>query len=157
MLTSENVAPTKWGPFVRIDNNNRLHNTMTDGFQNSEKMYHCIAVDCMGWRQYHLSHFKGSEEGVQNHGYCGHAGRPELDEGFRRAAGPCDDFPGLSIGRLLRPARRGVLKILLPAVGRHIEQRPAIRERFGAARVSRIGVKDVIADAEENAQAVLLA
>lgn len=40
MSASENVARTKWCPFVRIDNNNRLHNTMTDGFQNSEKMYH---------------------------------------------------------------------------------------------------------------------
>jgi hypothetical protein len=64
---------------VRIDNNYRLHNTRTDGIENSEKMYHCIAGDCMGWRQYHLSHFKGSEGELQSHGYCGYAGKPELD------------------------------------------------------------------------------
>lgn len=79
MSVSESVARTKWCPLVRIDNGNRLHNTMTDGFQNSEKMYHCIASDCMGWRQYHLSHSKGSGAEVKPHGYCGFAGRPELD------------------------------------------------------------------------------
>jgi hypothetical protein len=35
------------------------HNSLTDGFQNSKKMYHCIGADCMGWRQFHLSHLKG--------------------------------------------------------------------------------------------------
>jgi hypothetical protein len=79
MLISENVARTKWCPMVRIDNNNRLHNSLTDGFQNSEKMYHCIAGDCMGWRKFQLSHMKGTDEGVESHGYCGYAGRPELD------------------------------------------------------------------------------
>ena len=79
MLMSQNVARAKWCPFVRIDNNNRLHNTMTDGFQNSDKMYHCIAGDCMGWRQNHLSHFRGDEQTLQTHGYCGYAGRPELE------------------------------------------------------------------------------
>ena len=59
MLISNKVARTKWCPFVRIDNNNRKHNTITDGFENTEKMYHCIAGDCMGWRQFHLSHMKG--------------------------------------------------------------------------------------------------
>ena len=79
MLISDKVARTKWCPYVRIDNNNRLHNSITDGFQNSEKMYHCIAGDCMGWREFHLSHLKGGEEGVQSHGYCDYAGRPEHD------------------------------------------------------------------------------
>ena len=79
MLISDSVARAKWCPFVRVDGSNRHHNTMTDGFQNSEKMYHCIAGDCMGWRQYHLSHFKGSSEGLQGHGYCGFAGKPDLD------------------------------------------------------------------------------
>ncbi len=79
MLIGEDAARAKWFPYVRVDNNNRHHNIMTDGFQNSEKMYHCIADDCMGWRQYHLSHFKGSGEGLQAHGYCGYAGKPELD------------------------------------------------------------------------------
>jgi hypothetical protein len=52
MSISESVARTRWCPLVRIDNSNRPHNTMTDGFPNSDKMYHCIASDCMGWRQY---------------------------------------------------------------------------------------------------------
>jgi hypothetical protein len=78
MLISEKSARAKWCPFVRIDNSNRLHNTMTDGFQDSDKMYHCIAGDCMGWRQYHLSHLKG-DGSVTAHGYCGYAGRAELD------------------------------------------------------------------------------
>jgi hypothetical protein len=79
MLMSESVARTKWCPHVRIDNNNRLHNTLTGGFANSEKMYHCIGSDCMSWRQFHLSHLKGSDENVQSHGYCGQAGKLELD------------------------------------------------------------------------------
>ena len=79
MLISDKVARTKWCPFVRIDNNNRKHNTMTDVFANSEKMYHCIAVDCLGWRQFHLSHMKGGNEGVEAHGYCGYAGKVELE------------------------------------------------------------------------------
>ena len=79
MLISDKTPRTKWCPYVRIDNNNRLHNSLTDGFQNSEKMYHGIAEDRMGWRQFHLSHLKGSEEGVTAHGYCGYAGKPEID------------------------------------------------------------------------------
>lgn len=78
MLISESVAKTKWCPMVRIDNSNRLHNTITDGFQNSEKMYHCLAADCMGWRSFQLSHLKGSGT-VEKHGYCGFAGRPEME------------------------------------------------------------------------------
>ncbi len=79
MLMSEKVVRTKWCPFVRVDNGNRLYNTMSDGVANADKMYHCIGADCMGWRQFHLSHLKGSEEGVTAHGYCGYAGKPELD------------------------------------------------------------------------------
>jgi hypothetical protein len=56
MLISDKTVPDKSCPFVRVDNSNRLHNSLTDGFQNSEKMYHCIGADCMGWRQFHLSH-----------------------------------------------------------------------------------------------------
>ena len=40
-------------------------------------MYHCIAGDCMGWRQFQLSHMKGGDGGVTPHGYCGYAGNPE--------------------------------------------------------------------------------
>jgi hypothetical protein len=79
MLISNKTAREKWCPFVRLDNNNRLHNSLTDGFQNSEKMYHCIGADCMGWREFHLSHLKGEEGGLEAHGYCGYAGRPERD------------------------------------------------------------------------------
>lgn len=78
MLISESVARTRWCPMVRIDNNNRLHNTMTDGFQNADAMYRCIATDCMGWRGFHLSHLKGTGT-VEKHGYCGFAGKPEMD------------------------------------------------------------------------------
>ena len=62
MLMSDKAAREKWCPVVRIDNNNRLHNSLTDGFQNSEKMYDCIAGDCMGWREFHLSHLKGERQ-----------------------------------------------------------------------------------------------
>lgn len=82
MLRCESTARAKWCPHVRIDNNNRLHNTLTGGFANSEKMYHCIGSDCMSWRQFHLSHMKGSREGVQSHGYCGLAGKLEPDQAF---------------------------------------------------------------------------
>ena len=79
MSVSESVARTRWCPLVRIDNSNRLNNTMTDGFQNSERMYHCIASDCMRLAPIPLSHSKGSEAEAKPHGYCGFAGRPELD------------------------------------------------------------------------------
>jgi hypothetical protein len=42
-------------------------------------MYHCIGADCMGWRQFHLSHLKGEEGSLEAHGYCGYAGRLERD------------------------------------------------------------------------------
>src|ERR1700730_13958014 len=43
----------------------------------------------------------------------------------------------LPIGRLLRPTRRRGLKILLAAVGRDVEQRAGVGQRFGAARIGR--------------------
>jgi hypothetical protein len=79
MFINEKSAREKWCPYVRIDNNNRLHNSLTGGFQNSDRMYHCIAADCMGWRQLLLSHMKGGEDSVTSHGYCGYAGRPERE------------------------------------------------------------------------------
>ena len=33
----------------------------------------------MGWREFHSTHYKGSEEGMQGHGYCGFAGKPKLE------------------------------------------------------------------------------
>jgi hypothetical protein len=32
----------------------------------------------MSWREFHLSHIKGGEP-PEHHGYCGLAGRPELE------------------------------------------------------------------------------
>lgn len=78
MLTTEMVARTKWCPMVRIDGDNRLHNLLTDGFENSDKRYHCVGSSCMAWREFHLSHMRGGPE-PEHHGYCGFAGRPELD------------------------------------------------------------------------------
>ncbi|MDR3468514.1 MAG: hypothetical protein P4M07_21475 [Xanthobacteraceae bacterium] len=78
MLISETIARTKWCPMVRVDGDNRLHNTKTDGFENSDKMYHCIAGSCMAWRQYQLSYARGGAE-PEHHGYCGLAGRPDHD------------------------------------------------------------------------------
>jgi hypothetical protein len=83
MLMSEKVARTKWCPMVRIEGANRHYNTMTDGFANSENTYHCIASDCMAWRQFHISFVKGGsgagDEGIKAHGYCGYAGKPDID------------------------------------------------------------------------------
>lgn len=78
MLLSESDARKKWCPMVRVEGNNRIHNTLTDGFQNAERTYHCIANDCMAWREYHLSFMHGSEP-LEKHGYCGVAGRPVAD------------------------------------------------------------------------------
>jgi hypothetical protein len=78
MLISESLARKKWCPLVRVDNSNRLYNTKTDGFENTNPNYHCIGSQCMGWRSFHLSHLKGHEDGtVEMHGYCGFAGRPD--------------------------------------------------------------------------------
>jgi hypothetical protein len=78
MLISEDLARSKWCPMVRIDGANRWFNTKSDGFENSTTMYHCIGSSCMSWREFHLSHIKGGEPPAP-HGYCGLAGRPELE------------------------------------------------------------------------------
>ena len=44
----------------------------------------------------------------------------------------------------------------MPPVRRHIEQSAGVRETLGAARVDRIGVKNLFAKAEENTEPVLL-
>src|ERR1700730_11592465 len=62
----------------------------------------------------------------------------------------------LSVGRLLRPGGRRVLKVLLPPIGGRVEEAIGVGERFGAARVRRIRVEEVVVEAEEDAQAVLL-
>jgi hypothetical protein len=84
MLITEKAAQTKWCPFVRIEGANRLYNTHSDGFQNTERMYHCIGSRCMSWRALHLSHMKGGGLGSapEPHGYCGLAGRPDPEQGW---------------------------------------------------------------------------
>jgi hypothetical protein len=57
MLISDKIARTKCVPQCA---HRQQQPALTDGFQNSEKLYHCIAGDCMGWRQFHLSFQKGS-------------------------------------------------------------------------------------------------
>jgi hypothetical protein len=80
MLLTEKAARTKWCPSVRVQADNRHFNTNTDGFENSERMYHCIGRSCMAWREFRLSHTKGAMPAEADaHGYCGLAGRPELE------------------------------------------------------------------------------
>ena len=80
MLISEKAARAKWCPMVRVEGNNRFYNTKTDGVENTGTLYHCIGSACMSWREFRLSHAKGSQFGpVESHGYCGLAGRPELE------------------------------------------------------------------------------
>src|SRR6185437_13029889 len=72
----------------------------------------------------------------------------------------CDGLPlqasrALSIGRSLRPTWWRVLEVLLASIGRHVKQATDIRECFGAARVSRVGVEHIVAEAEEYAKAML--
>ena len=99
------ISDKKWCPHVRIDNN-RLHNSLTGGFSNSEKMNHCIGRDCMGWRQFHLTHYRGGEEELQGHGYCGFAGKIELEQ-RRRICGAKARMPAAnSLGSVNAPCRR---------------------------------------------------
>jgi hypothetical protein len=78
MLISETVAHSKWCPMVRVEGANRFFNTNSDGFENSSRMYHCLGNACMAWREFRLSHVKGGEL-PEHHGYCGLAGRIELE------------------------------------------------------------------------------
>jgi len=81
MLLTTSEAQTKWCPFTRIDNSNREFAMLTQGPEQGNKLYHCIGNACMAWREYHLSHLKGSGAG-EAHGYCGLAGKPERDESW---------------------------------------------------------------------------
>jgi hypothetical protein len=82
VITTQEEARRKWCPFVRVEGNNRLFNTATDGFVNTTPAFHCIGPECMAWRVLHFSHAKtGFEESLHEHGYCGLAGRPEFFEG----------------------------------------------------------------------------
>ena len=79
MLVVEREAQKKWCPMVRLDNSNRVYNTHTDPHEVNP-LYRCLGTACMAWREFHLSHVKHPETGeIEKHGYCGLAGRPELE------------------------------------------------------------------------------
>lgn len=80
MHTTEVAARTKWCPFVRMDSTNRVNNSLTDGVVNSSALYHCVGNECMAWRDVPVGHLKpGAAHALEGHGYCGLAGRPELE------------------------------------------------------------------------------
>ncbi len=80
MWTTDSLAHTKWCPYVRVDGNNRINNSLTDGFQNTHDVYHCLGSKCMLWREIHSTHLKhGATLGVQGAGYCGLGKHPEID------------------------------------------------------------------------------
>jgi hypothetical protein len=65
---------------ARVDGHNRVNNTLNDGFENAPEPFHCIASKCMMWREIHYSHIKaGATLSLAGHGYCGAAGRPEIE------------------------------------------------------------------------------
>lgn len=83
MLTTITDAKTMWCPFVRIEGSNRYNNALTDGFENTPEPYHCLGAKCMAWRASHAAHLKANvEKRIGEHGYCGLAGRPEIDAGY---------------------------------------------------------------------------
>jgi hypothetical protein len=79
MYSSEEEARERWCPLARIDGNSRIVNTLHDGFKGSPAPYHCIAGECMMWREVHVAHLKaGTGRAMANHGYYGLAARPEF-------------------------------------------------------------------------------
>lgn len=80
MRVTEAQAKTKWCPFVRIEGDNRMMNTKTSGFDEEHTFQHCIGANCMAWRSFSYSHVKGGDHGVEHHGFCGLAGRPEFGD-----------------------------------------------------------------------------
>lgn len=84
MLTTESAAKKKWCPLARVEGNNRINNALTDGFEHTADPYHCIAGKCMFWREMAQGHHKAavSAHSMEKHGYCGFAGRPEIDLGW---------------------------------------------------------------------------
>jgi len=75
MQLTEAEARHKWCPVVRVDGGNRVHNTMSDGFTNSDSSYRCIGSDCMAWRRYEITRAHGQTSN-EHRGYCGLAGKP---------------------------------------------------------------------------------
>jgi hypothetical protein len=78
MRVTEKQARKMWCPFVRVEGNNRILNSLSDGFDAEHLYQHCLGSTCMAWRPFNYSHLKGGEH-VDAHGYCGIAGRPELE------------------------------------------------------------------------------
>src|SRR3954469_1812579 len=62
-----------------------------------------------------------------------------------------------AVGRPLWPAGGRILEILLASIGRSIEEAVCISHAFDAARISRIRMKNIRLQAEENTQPVTLA
>ena len=80
MLMSESEARTKWCPHVRVEGNNRLHNTKTGGVSHTDAAYLCVAGECMAWRSHHLRFAHGGDGlGEVEHGYCGLSEVPMID------------------------------------------------------------------------------
>jgi hypothetical protein len=57
----------------------------------------------------------------------------------------------LRIRRLLRPTGGRVFKVLLPPVGCRVEEAVGVRERFGAARIYRVRMENVLIEPEKDA------
>src|SRR6187401_2207155 len=58
----------------------------------------------------------------------------------------------LSVGRALRPTRRRILPVFLPAVGSHIEEAEVDDDRLDAAAGRKVRVVDLFAVAQKAAQ-----
>jgi len=81
MLTSESAARKKWCPLARVDGSSRANAPAKDKI--SHEPYHCIAGECMFWREMHTAHMKAvNTKTVETQGYCGIAGRPESERDF---------------------------------------------------------------------------
>ncbi|MEJ0026038.1 MAG: hypothetical protein WDN01_08435 [Rhizomicrobium sp.] len=79
MYLSEEEAKERWCPFARVEGSNRMFNTLSDGFKDSPAPYHCIAGECLAWREVHVTYLKvGTGKAMANHGYYGLAERPEF-------------------------------------------------------------------------------
>jgi hypothetical protein len=75
MQITEEQAHQRWCPMVRVEGNNRVHNTKSDGFENADTSFKCIGSKCMAWREYEMTFAHGSAP-QERHGYCGLAGKP---------------------------------------------------------------------------------
>ncbi|MBL9010965.1 MAG: hypothetical protein JNL56_07295 [Alphaproteobacteria bacterium] len=79
MFLTATEARTKWCPFVRIEGSNRFDNTLNDGFVNTPSPYHCIAEECMQWREVRGHLKQGVLTAMKDHGFCGVGIKPDFD------------------------------------------------------------------------------